>query len=81
MLQVNIVEAKTDFSRLIRILESKREDSITVARNWKPIVRMTLIDETPVSKRIGAGKGRFTIHGDFDADSREISEELIGGAL
>ena len=81
MMQVNIVEAKTDFSKLVRILESKREDSITVSRNGKPIVRMTLINETPVSKRIGAGKGRFTIHGDFDADNTEISETLAGGAL
>ena len=81
MMQVNIVEAKTDFSKLIRILETGREDSITVSRNGKPIVRMTLIHETPVSNRIGAGKGKFTIRGDFDADNAEISEALTGGAL
>ena len=81
MMQVNIVEAKTDFSKLVRILETKREDSITVSRNGQPIVRMTLINEIPVSKRIGAGKGRFAIHGDFDADNAEISEALTGGAL
>ncbi len=28
MIQVNILEAKTDFSRLILLLESKREDCI-----------------------------------------------------
>lgn len=81
MMQVNIVEAKTEFSKLIRILETKREDAITVSRNGKPIVRMTLINEFPVSKRIGAGKGKFTIHGDFDADNGEISEMLSGGTL
>ena len=74
MMQVNILEAKTDFSKLIRLLESKREDYITVARNGKPVVRITLINETPVSKRIGVGKGKFTIKGDFDADYREIED-------
>ncbi len=80
-MQVNIVEAKKDFSKLVRILESRREDSITVSRNGKPIVRITLIQETPVSNRIGIGKGRFTLHGDFDADNTEISEALTGGTL
>jgi antitoxin (DNA-binding transcriptional repressor) of toxin-antitoxin stability system len=81
MIQVNILEAKTDLSKLIRLLETKREDYITVARNGKPVVKMTLINETPVSKRIGAGKGKFTIKGDFDADNEEIAELFMGGAL
>ena len=81
MMQVNILEAKTDFSKLIRLLESKREDYITVARNGKPVVKITLINETPVSKRIGVGKGKFTIKGDFDADNREIEDILTGGTL
>ena len=81
MLQVNILEAKTELSKLIRLLESKREDSITVARNGKPVVKMTLINEVPVSKRIGVAKGKFNISDDFDADDREIAEMLTGGPL
>lgn len=81
MMQVNILEAKTDFSRLIRLLESKREDCITVARNGKPVAKITLVHETPVSKRIGAAKGKFNMQGDFDADNREIADMLAGGAL
>ena len=48
MVQVNILEAKTDFSKLIRLLETKREDYITVARNGKPVVRIVPIDNPPV---------------------------------
>ena len=81
MLQVNILEAKTDFSKLIRLLETRREDYITVARNGKPVAKITFIHETPVSKRIGARKGQFTVKGDFDADNREIADMLTGGAL
>lgn len=81
MLQVNVLEAKTDFSKLIRLLESKREDYITVARNGKPVVKITLINETPVSKRIGVRKGQFTMNGDFDADNQAIADLLTGGKL
>jgi antitoxin (DNA-binding transcriptional repressor) of toxin-antitoxin stability system len=81
MLQVNILEAKTDFSKLIRLLETKKEDYITVARNGKPVVKITLINETPVSKRIGIARGKFTIKGDFDADNEEIAELMTGGTL
>lgn len=81
MMQVNILEAKTEFSKLIRLLETKKEDYITVARNGKPVVRITLINETPVSKRIGIAKGKFTVKGDFDADNDAIAEMMMGGDL
>ncbi len=81
MIQVNILEAKTDFSRLIRLLESKREDCITVARNGKPVAKITLIQETPVSKRIGVAKGKFSVKGDFDEGNQELADMLMGGSL
>lgn len=81
MLQVNILEAKTEFSKLIRLLETRREDAITVARNGKPVARITLINETPVSKRIGVGKGRFSVSGDFDADNDAIANLMTEGGL
>jgi len=81
MMQVNVLEAKTDFSKLIRLLETKKEDYITVARNGKPVVKITLINEVPVSKRIGIAKGKFTVKGDFDADNGMIADMLTGGGL
>ena len=81
MLQVNVFEAKTELSKLIRLLESGREDYITVARSGKPVAKITLINETPVSKRIGVAKGKFTVKGDFDADNCEISKLFTGGSL
>ena len=56
-------------------------DFITVARNGKPVGRITLINQMPVSKRIGVAKSKFTVKGDFDAENGEIAEMLIGGAL
>ena len=81
MLQVNVLEAKTDLSKLIRMLESNKEDIIQIARNGKPVVKMTSIKEVPASNRIGIAKGKFHIKGDFDADNEAIADELTGGSL
>ena len=80
-MQVNILEAKTDFSKLIRLLESRKEDSITVARNGKPVAKITLVHETPVANRIGIAKGKFKSPVDLDVDNAEIAEALAGGRL
>ena len=81
MLQVNILEAKTDFSKLIRMLESGRENAITVARNGRPVVKITLVNETPVSRRIGVAKGKFRAPDDFDAAGEEAAAMLTEGTL
>lgn len=80
-MQVNILEAKTDFSKLIRLLEAKKEESITVARNGKPVAQITLVHETPIANRIGIAKGKFKSPVNFDADNTEIAEMLTGGQL
>ena len=81
VMQVNNLEAKTNFSRLILLLETKKEDFIIVARNGKPISEITLINETPVSDRIGSAKGKFTMKCDFDADNDAIAELMMEGIL
>ena len=80
-MQVNILEAKTDLSKLIHLLESKREDAIIVARYGKPVARITLYQETPVSNRIGIAKGKFKSPVDFDRDNAAIAEMLTGGPI
>ena len=77
-MQVNVHEAKTDFSKLLRLLETKRVSTITIARNGKPVAIMTLCPEIPVSKRIGIAKGKFHDPEDFDAYDGEIEALLTG---
>ena len=80
-MQVNVVEAKRDFSKLIRLLETGKEESITVSRSGKPIVKITLTEEVPVSKRIGVAKGKFKAPADFDANNDEVYKMLTGESL
>ena len=80
MMQVNILEAKTDLSKLVRLIETKQEEQIVIARHGKPIVSMRLYNETPVSNRIGIAKGKLKSPVDLDRDNDEIAG-LFGGGL
>ena len=80
-MQVNVFEAKTNFSKLIRLVESRREESITVARNGKPVARIVPYESAPVSRRIGIAKGKFEVPDDFDAGNEEIAAMLMEGDL
>ena len=58
-MQVNIREAKTNLSNLVRLIETGKEESVIIARYGKPVVKMTIYNDAPVSKRIGVAKGRL----------------------
>lgn len=79
-MQVNILEAKTELSKLIRLIESGKEDQIIIARYGRPVVKMTVYNDTPASKRIGIAKGRLKSPNDLDRDNGEIAQ-LFGGAV
>ena len=81
MMQVSVREAKADLSKLIRLVESKTEDEIQIAKNGRPVVKMVLIKPIPASKRIGIAEGKFIVPDDLDAGSDEITASLIGGDL
>ena len=80
MMQVNILEAKTELSKLIRLLETGKEESVIIARYGKPVVKLTPYTDVPVSKRIGIAKGKLKTPADLDRHNDEIAD-LFGGSL
>lgn len=80
MTQVNMLEAKTDLSKLVKMLETKQEDIIYLARNGTAVAQMTLIPKKSVKKRIGVAEGRFKVPDEFTAWDQEV-EEMFGGDL
>ncbi len=57
MPKVNMLEAKTNLSKLVEAVESGRETEIILARNGKPVARIVPLE---VPKRIiGIAEGRF----------------------
>ncbi len=81
MMQINIKEAKTNLSKLLRLVETKNQDEIFIARNGKPIAKIVPIKEEPVSNRIGVAEGKFEVPDDFDAGNEEIALMLTEGQL
>ena len=80
MIQVNMLEAKSDLSRLVRLLESKQEEAIYLARNGKAVVQMTLIPKGPAGRCIGVAEGKFKVPDEFDEWDEEV-EDMFGGEL
>ena len=79
MATVNMLEAKTNLSRLVEAVESGRQAEIIIARNGKPAARLVPIETRPKGKRIGIAQGEFVVPDDFDADDAEIAKLFYGG--
>ena len=79
-MQVNILEAKTELSRLIRLVETGKEESVIIARYGKPVARLTPYTDVPVDRRIGIAKGKLKAPVDLDKHNDEIAD-LFGGGL
>jgi prevent-host-death family protein len=66
MPQVNIFEAKTQFSKLVEMAENGQD--VVIARAGKPVARLTQLESVkkrPI--RFGGLKGKIWIADDFDA--------------
>lgn len=56
MTTVNMLEAKSNLSRLVEAVESGAEREIIIARNGKPAARLVPVRVRPTGPRIGAAK-------------------------
>ncbi len=74
MCKMNVLEAKTNFSKIIAMLERKEEKEVIVARAGKPVVKITLCEEPKTFDSIfGIAKGKFTLPDDIDEYNDEIA--------
>ena len=65
MKTVNVHEAKTHLSRLLKRVE--RGTEVVIARSGKPIARLLPLESTRPAPVLGADRGKFTVPEDFDA--------------
>ncbi|NIR52016.1 type II toxin-antitoxin system Phd/YefM family antitoxin [candidate division KSB1 bacterium] len=64
MTQVNIHEAKTHFSKLIKQVLNGEE--VIIARSNKPVAKLVSIDSSRPQRELGTAKGKIQISPDFD---------------
>lgn len=73
---VNMLDAKTQLSRLVQQVESGEEREIVIARNGRPVAKLVAIGRTrPDHRRLGLLEGRFPTctQEEFDASNAEIA--------
>ncbi|KPF80413.1 prevent-host-death protein [alpha proteobacterium AAP81b] len=61
MATVNMLEAKTNLSKLVEAVESGAEAEIIIARNGKPAARLVPIETPRPRVKIGMFNGKFKI--------------------
>ena len=61
MCKMNVLEAKTNFSRIISMLENHEESEVIVARAGKPVVKITLIPRQNLADKIGMFAGDMNV--------------------
>lgn len=74
MCQVNVLDAKTNFSKLLMLLETKQESEVIICKNNKPVAKITPMNTTDVSKRLGIAKGKLIYPDDINDGDEEIAK-------
>lgn len=71
---VNMLEAKTHLSRLVEAIESGERSEVVIARNGRPVARLTSLRPASPQRRLGVAKGCFTVPASIDAANPLIQE-------
>ena len=74
MIQVNIHEAKTHFSRLVN--KAIAGEVIIIAKDHKPVAKLVQLNTVKCSRKFGSAKGKIKISQDFDKIPREFEAYL-----
>jgi prevent-host-death family protein len=64
-LKVNVHEAKTQFSKLLKRVGAGEE--IVISKAGKPVARLVPVNERPTKRIPGSAKGKVFVSKDFDA--------------
>jgi len=74
---VNMLEAKSNLSRLVEAVETGKESEIIIARNGRPAARLVPLATPPAPvQRIGIAKGEFTLPENFLEINAEMDAEI-----
>jgi prevent-host-death family protein len=76
----NVLEAKSNLSRLIDAVESGHESEIIIAHNGKPATRLVPLGAKPTGRRLGVAEGLFDVLDDIDQANATIARLFGDGA-
>jgi prevent-host-death family protein len=77
MKTVNMHEAKSNLSSLVREVREGSEREIIICLSGQPVAKLVPVAEAP-RRQLGVDRGRITIAPDFDAVNPEITALFEG---
>ena len=78
-MEVNVHEAKTLFSRLLKRVALGEE--VIIAKAGAPVAKLISFDPQPKARIFGSAKGEFTLPDDFNEPDPEIEKLFYEGVL
>lgn len=78
---INMLDAKTNLSRLVDSLEQGTEREFIIARHGRPAARLVPLGNVSAHhQRLGVAKGHFTVPDDIDTHNDEVARLFQGGS-
>lgn len=74
MCQMNVLQAKTELSKILSLLENREEEEVIIARNGHPVAKITLLEQKTAASRIGAAKGAFVSPQEDSSVDNEVAQ-------
>ena len=71
---VNMLEAKTQLSRLVEAIETGAESQIIIARNGRHVARLTSLEQNQQPRFIGIARGKFKAPDCIDSSNYLIAK-------
>jgi len=72
---VNMLQAKTNLSKLVEAVESGAEDEIIIARNGKPAARLVPVNQPKkAERRLGIANGKYP---DFNWEEWQATDKEV----
>ena len=71
---VNMLEAKTQLSRLVEAIELGEERDVVIARNGRPVARLTSLEPQRRPRQQGVAKGLFVAPESIDGANPLMAE-------
>lgn len=81
MVQVNMLEAKSNLSALVKQLEDGLEDSVVIARNNHPVAIIVSYDSSRAQQRIGVARGLRLVADDWDPNEGDSEISALFGVM
>ncbi|MFQ5633664.1 MAG: type II toxin-antitoxin system Phd/YefM family antitoxin [bacterium] len=74
MYQVNVHEAKTHFSKLLKKVIAGEE--VIIAKGNKPVAKLVSYNGKKQKRKLGSAKGQICVAPDFDAPLEDFKEYM-----